>query len=44
VISRWEVGDEWRAKEGRKLDAIARAVAERPSIAPVWRRHFGAKA
>ena len=41
VISRWEVGDEWRAKEGRKLDAITRAVAERPSISRVWQRHLG---
>jgi glutathione S-transferase len=44
VISRWEVGDEWRAKEGRKLDAITRAVAERPSISRVWQRHFGPEA
>jgi GST-like protein len=44
VISRWEVGDEWRAKEGRNLDAITRAVGERPSISRVWHRHFGAKA
>lgn len=41
VISRWEVGDAWRAKQGPRLDAIARAVAARPRIAPVWHRHFG---
>ena len=44
MFSRWRgsIGKEW-LKEGHipKLDALARAVAQRPAIAPVWKRHFG---
>ncbi|MDQ0474860.1 glutathione S-transferase family protein [Labrys wisconsinensis] len=40
VISDWAVGPEWRCKECPKLDAIAKAVARREKIAPIWRRHF----
>ena len=45
MFTRWRgsIGKEWLA-EGHipKLDASrARAVAERPAIAPVWKRHFG---
>jgi len=44
MFSRWRgsIGKEW-LKEGHipKLDALAHAVAKRPAIAPVWKRHFG---
>jgi len=44
MFSRWRgsIGKEW-LKEGHipKLDALARAVSQRPAIAPVWKRHFG---
>ena len=44
MFSRWRgsIGKEWLA-EGHipKLDALARAVARRPAIEPVWHRHFG---
>ena len=44
MFSRWRgsIGKEWLA-EGHipKLDALAHAVAKRPAIAPVWKRHFG---
>jgi glutathione S-transferase len=43
MFTRWRgsVGREWLA-EGNvpKLDALARAVSQRPKIAPVWKRHF----
>jgi len=44
MFSRWRgsIGKEW-LKEGHipKLDALARGVARRPAIEPVWHRHFG---
>ncbi|HWA02794.1 MAG TPA: glutathione S-transferase family protein [Rhizomicrobium sp.] len=44
MFSRWRgsIGREWLA-EGHipKLDNLARAVAARSAIAPVWQRHFG---
>jgi glutathione S-transferase len=44
MFSRWRgsIGKEWLA-EGHipKLDNLAAAVAKRPAIAPVWKRHFG---
>jgi GST-like protein len=43
-FTRWRgsIGGDW-LDEGHipKLDAIARAVAQRSKIAPVWARHFG---
>lgn len=44
MFTRWRgsVGKDWL--EGGhipKLMALAKAVSERPKIAPVWRRHFG---
>lgn len=41
AISNWAIGNEWRARECPKLTRIAEAVAQRPVIAPIWRRHFG---
>jgi glutathione S-transferase len=44
MFSRWRgsIGKEWLA-EGHipKLDNLAAAVAKRPAIKPVWKRHFG---
>lgn len=44
MFSRWKgsIGKAWLA-EGHipKLQKLALAVAERPAIAPVWKRHFG---
>ena len=43
MFSRWRgsIGGEWLA-EGHipKLEGLARAVSVRPTIAPIWRRHF----
>lgn len=44
MFSRWRgsIGASWLA-EGHipKLETLAQSVAKRPSIAPVWERHFG---
>jgi GST-like protein len=42
IVTRWFVGAEWRAANTPKIERLAKAVSERPKIAPVWRRHFGA--
>lgn len=44
IISDWEIGRDWRAKECPKLDTIAKSVATRPALAEVCRRHFKAAA
>lgn len=41
AISNWAIGNEWRARECPKLTRIAETMAQRPAIAPIWRRHFG---
>jgi glutathione S-transferase len=43
VISNWAIGVEWRTKEAPKLTRITEMVSQRPTIAPVWQRHFGEK-
>ena len=43
MFSRWRntIGREWlEAGHIPKLQAIAKALSERPRIAPVWQRHF----
>ena len=43
MFTRWRntIGREWlEAGHIPKLQAIAKAVSERPRIAPVWQRHF----
>jgi GST-like protein len=40
MFSRWSVGEEWRAAHLPRLTALARAVSQRPAIAPVWKKHF----
>jgi GST-like protein len=39
VLSRWSLDPAWRAQHLPKVDAIARAVAQRPRSGPVLRRH-----
>jgi GST-like protein len=41
VVSRWAQQDDWRQSHLPRIEALASAVAVRPSIAPVWSRHFG---
>lgn len=40
ALSRWTRQDAWRPANVPRVEALARAVAERPVIGPVWRRHF----
>lgn len=40
VMTRWMKGAEWLPAACPKLDTLARAVSERPHIAPVWARHW----
>lgn len=40
-LSRWTVGKEWRLENLPRIEALAKAVAARPKIAPIWQRHFG---
>jgi glutathione S-transferase len=44
VLTQWAIGDKWLTAECPRLDRIAKAVAARPRIAPVWSRHFHAVA
>jgi GST-like protein len=41
VLSRWMGGEAWMPANCPKVERLARSVAARPAIAPVWRRHFG---
>jgi len=38
--SRWMGGREWTPANCPKVEGIARAVAARPAIAPIWARHI----
>jgi glutathione S-transferase len=40
ALSRWAHQDHWRPAHIPRVEALARAVAERPVIGPVWLRHF----
>lgn len=40
VLSRWVGGAAWLPEACPKLATLARAVARRPRIAPVWSRHW----
>jgi glutathione S-transferase len=43
MFSRWRgsLGKDWAAAGHiPKLDALAKAVSQRPAIAPMWKRHF----
>ncbi|MBL6454457.1 glutathione S-transferase family protein [Belnapia sp. T6] len=39
-LSRWMGGREWTPANCPKVESIARAVAARPSVAPVWAKHI----
>lgn len=39
-LADWYNPIEWRAPNAPRVEAIRRAVALRPKIAPVWARHF----
>ena len=41
MFTRWSIGKEWRQAHLPKLAMLADALSKRPSIAPVWARHFG---
>lgn len=43
VLSRWIEGAAWLPEACPRLATLARAVAARPAIAPVWARHFPTK-
>jgi GST-like protein len=40
VLSRWMGGEAWMPGHCPRIEALARAVAERPRCGPAWRRHF----
>ncbi len=40
MFSRWSIGADWRRTNLPRLTALAAAVSRRPTIAPVWSRHF----
>jgi GST-like protein len=40
MFSRWSIGADWRRLNLPRLTALAAAVSKRPTIAPVWSRHF----
>jgi len=39
VISRWCGGRAWTPQNLPRVEALAQAVAARPTIAPIWARH-----
>jgi GST-like protein len=39
VMSRWCGGRAWAPAHLPRIEALARAVAARPAIAPIWQRH-----
>jgi GST-like protein len=39
VMSRWAGGRHWTPAHCPRIEALARAVAARPAIAPLWARH-----
>jgi GST-like protein len=39
VMSRWMGGRRWTPDNCPRLEALARAVAARPALAPIWTRH-----
>lgn len=43
MFSRWSLGKEWRDSNLPKVNALAKAVSERPRIAPVWQKHFAGR-
>ncbi len=42
ALSRWNEGARWMPAECPRVEALVRAVAARPRIAPVWAKHVPA--
>lgn len=40
-LTRWSIGQEWRAANCPKLERMTAEIGTRPKAGPVWRRHFG---
>jgi GST-like protein len=40
VLSRWMGGREWTPAHCPRIEVLARAVAARPAVAPLWRKHL----
>ena len=40
-LTRWSAGTEWRERHAPKIQRLADAVAARPDIAHIWKKHFG---
>lgn len=40
VLSRWMDGETWMPRHCPRIEALARAVADRPAAGAAWRRHF----
>jgi GST-like protein len=40
VLSRWMGNEDWMPGNCPRVEALARAVAERPAAGAAWRRHF----
>jgi GST-like protein len=40
MFSRWSIGAEWRELHLPSLTQLAKAVSQRPAVAPVWKKHF----
>lgn len=40
ALSRWDLPDDYRHTEIPRLERLAKSVAARPAIAPIWPRHF----
>lgn len=43
-LTRWSAGEEWRTKHCPKIERLAHGIAALPEVAPIWKKHFGAKA
>ncbi|UFN50794.1 glutathione S-transferase family protein [Roseomonas sp. OT10] len=41
ALSRWLKGDEWMPANAPKVERLTRAVAARPKLAAIWRKHRG---
>lgn len=40
MFTRWSIEPDWRLANLPRLTALAKAVSQRPAIAPIWLRHF----
>lgn len=42
-LTRWSAGEDWRKEHCPKIERLAHGVAAMPEVAPIWKKHFGAK-